>query len=124
MTLLDTSKTVKVIDGQNVTRTDSEADTVITVPYTYTGTDITRISVMVTDKVYTDESAQILFYDALQEMTIDNTAGTGTFTLPSDLKSKICQKDYYVYLIAEDVNGDKRTDYASEPYAIHVPMAE
>ena len=79
---------------------------------------------MITDQAYTDDGAQILFYGALQEVEINNPTGTGLFTLPSDLKDQTCGKDYYVYLIAEAVNGDQRTDYAGEPYAITVPKAE
>ena len=124
MTLLDESKTVQITDGQTVARTDSEADTVITVPYTCAGSDITQISVMITDQAYADDGAQILFYGALQEVEINNTTGTGIFTLPPDLKNQTCGRDYYVYLIAEAVNGDQRTDYAGEPYAITVPKAE
>lgn len=124
MTLLDESKTVQITDGQTVARTDSEADNVITVPYTCAGSDITQISVMITDQAYTDEGAQILFYGALQEVEINNPTGTGIFTLPPDLKDQTCGRDYYVYLIAEDVNSDQRTDYAGEPYAITVPKAE
>jgi hypothetical protein len=42
-----------------------------------------------------------------------NKAGTGTFTLPSDLPA-----GYKIYILAEDANGAYYTDYASIPVAI------
>lgn len=120
MTLLDNEKTIQVADGQAVTRTDTDAGIVITVPYTYTGIDVTQISVMITDKEYKEEGAQVLFYGALHGVETDSRSGTGTCTLPSDLKEQTCGTDYYAYIFAEDVNADKRTDYASEPHPIAI----
>ncbi|MDD6057387.1 MAG: DUF6273 domain-containing protein [Clostridiales bacterium] len=123
LTLLDSGKAVNVTSGQSVTR----QDTTITVPYTYTDSNITnpvsQISVMITDKAYTESNAQVLYYGALQNVTISNTTDTGTFTLPADLADQICGTDYYAYIIAEDVNGEKETDYASAPVQITLPAA-
>lgn len=123
MTLLDTGKTVNVTDGKTVTRTDTNAGVVIAVPYTYAGKDVTRISVVITDRAYTDDGAQVLYYGALQEVSGNRTTGTGAFVLPADLKDQICGTNYYAYLIAENVNGDHQTDYASHFYAIAIPSA-
>lgn len=103
--------------------------TVVTVPYTYTDNNtanaVTQISVMITDKAYTDSSAQVLYYGALQGTDITITdggaSGTGTFILPDDLVVKTSGRDYYVYLIAEDVKGSEETDYASMPVQIMKP---
>ena len=116
LTLLDSSKTVNVTNGESVTK----EGTTVTVPYTYTGSDVSQISVMITDKAYTDSSAQVLYYGALQGVTISNLTGTGTFTLPTELADKTCGTDYYAYIIAEDVNGEKETDYASTPVQITI----
>lgn len=126
LTLLDSGKSVKVTDGQSVTRADNTESTTITVPYTYTDSNTTnpvsQISYMITDKAYTESGAQVLYYEALTgTLSAAGTAGTGTFTLPSDLKARTCGTDYRVYIIAEDVNGDKETDYASTPYEITIP---
>ena len=129
LTLLDSSKTVNVTNGQSVERTDASGSTTITVPYTYadsnTTNPVSQISVMITDKAYTDSSAQVLYYGALENTTITSggTSATGTFTLPTDLAEKICGTAYYAYIIAEDVNGSTETDYASAPAAITIPAA-
>ena len=56
-------------------------------------------------------------------MTTGSTTGTGTFTLPDDLASQTCGTDYYAYIIAEDINEEKTTDYASAPAQINIPAA-
>ena len=118
LTLLDSDMTIA--GNGDVTRS---GDTV-TVPYTISGrnsANATKVSVLITDKVYTDGNAQILHYGAL-----DTSAGngTGSFTLSSNLSDKVCGSDYYAYIIAEDVNGEKETDYASTPVSITVPASK
>ena len=115
LTLLDNDMTIA--GNGNVSRS---GDTV-TVPYTISGSNsgsVNQISVLITDKVYTDSNAQVMHYGALD---ISAGNGTGTFTLPAELSDKVCGTDYYAYIIAEDVNGEKETDYASEPVSITVP---
>lgn len=119
LTLLDKSKSVRVAEGQNVKR----QGTTITVPYTYTGSDVSQISIMITNKAYEASDAQVLYYGKLQDVTTGSTIGTGTFTLPEDLASKKCGTDYYAYIIAEDINGETMTDYASAPAQINIPAA-
>lgn len=119
LTLLDKSKSVSVAEGQNVKR----QGTTITVPYTYGGSDVSQISIMITDKAYGESNAQVLYYGKLQDVTTGSTTGTGTFTLPADLVSKTCRTDYYAYIIAEDINEEKTTDYASAPAQINIPDA-
>ncbi|MGN0153543.1 MAG: DUF6273 domain-containing protein, partial [Lachnospiraceae bacterium] len=137
LTLKDDKKSVAFTEGRSVTKA---SDGTITVPYTYTdkeeATDsekVNQISVMITDKAYGNENAQILYYGALQD--IKNTAGesstvaetstgTGTFALPSSLIGTL-GTDYHIYLLAEHVNADNSTDYASEPVevtAIRTPI--
>ena len=123
LTLLDSSKTVRVTSGQSVVRSDAGGSTTITVPYTYTDNNstypATQISFMITDKRYTDSNAQVLYYGALENTTITNggASGIGTLILPTELVDK-CESDYYAYIIAEDVNGGQETDYASKPSQI------
>lgn len=119
LTLLDNNKTVSVTQGQNVER----QGTTITVPYTYGGSDVSQISIMITDKAYRESNAQVLYYGKLQDVTTGSTTGTGTFTLPADLASKTCGTDYYAYIIAEDINVATTTDYASAPARITIPAA-
>ena len=123
LTLLDSSKTVCVTSGQSVARSDAGGSTTITVPYTYTdrntNNSVSRISFMITDKPYMDSNAQVLYYGALENTIITDggASGIGTLTLPTELVDR-CESDYYAYIIAEDVNGEQETDYASKPQQI------
>lgn len=119
LTLLDNNKTVSVTQGQNIER----QGTTITVPYTYGGSDVSQISIMITDKAYRESNAQVLYYGKLQDVTTGSTTGTGTFTLPAGLASQTCGTDYYAYIIAEDINAVTTTDYASAPAQITIPAA-
>jgi hypothetical protein len=110
LTLKDSSKGVSITSGQSVSRNGQT----ITVPYTYTGSDVSQISIMITDKAYGEGDASILYYGALT--TTLAATGTGTFTLPEGLS-----EDYKVYMMAEDVNGDTLSDYSSEPVALTIP---
>ena len=118
LTLLDSDMTIA--GNGDVTRS---GDTV-TIPYTTSGTNkdnATQVSILILDRAYSDATkneAVVKYYGAL-----DTSAGngTGTFTLPADLSGKVCDKDYYAYIIAEDVNGEKETDYASAPVKIQIP---
>lgn len=123
LTLLDSAKSVSVTSGQSVTKVTENGTTTVTVPYTYTDSNTTnpvsRISYMITDKAYTASGAQVLYYGPLTgTLSAAGTAGTGTFTLPSALEAQTWGTDYHVYIIADDVNGDKETDYASAPVEI------
>ena len=121
LTLKDSGKTIKVTDGKKVTKT---SDGTITVPYTYSDKStleaekVNQISVMITDKKYTEADANIMYYGALQGMAASSTTGKGTFVLPSGLDGKSMGKDYYVYIIAEHTTNANATDYASAPVEI------
>ena len=122
LTLQDAGKTVKITDNEKVIKV---ADGTITVPYTYTDTatsdseKVNQISVMITDKEYTESDAEILYYGALQGTSFSDggATGTGTFALPSSLTGTL-GTDYHVYILAEHVNDDNATDYASAPVEI------
>ena len=95
----------------------------VTVPYSISGessANATQVSVLVLDKEYTagnTNGATVLDY---QKLNVDSfsTSGTGTYTLPDSLYRKGCGTDYHMYILAEDVNGEKETDYASTPVEI------
>lgn len=123
LTLLDPGKTITVTDGRAVARADTEKGVVITVPYTCAGSGVTQISVMITDRACTDSGAQVLYYGALQAAPAGPGAGTGSFTLPAELEDQVCGTDYFAYILAEDVNGSRQTDYASGFYPILIPPA-
>lgn len=117
LTLIDSDMTIA--GNGYVTRNGD----IVTIPYTISGinsTNATQVSVFLLDKEYNKgntNDAEVLYYG-----TLDTSAnnGTGTFTLPSELSDKVCGEDYYMYIIAEDVNGTYETDYASEPIEIGI----
>ena len=120
LTLLDNDMTIA--GNGNVSRSGGT----VTVPYTISGTNsgsATQVSVLILDKEYTagnTNGATVLAYEKLAVDSFSVT-GTGIFTLPAELLDKTCGTDYYAYIIAEDVNGEKETDYASTPVSITVP---
>ena len=142
LTLKDTEKSVKLTEGRIVTKA---SDGTITVPYTYIDKEnatekekVNQISVMITDKAYDAEKvanaqeAQILYYGALQDIknaegtsstVAEASTGTGTFALPSSLTGTL-GTDYHIYLLAEHVNADNSTDYASEPKEVTAILDE
>ena len=125
LTVTDNKLTITQTENTDITRRDNT----VTVPYTITGSsagNATQVSVLITDKAYTEVDAKILYYGALDagDTLADSETGngTGTFTLPDGYADKTCGTDYYAYILAEDVNGDYKTDYASTPVSITVPQ--
>ena len=116
LTLLDGDMTIAA--SGDVTRNGKT----VTVPYSISGTNsanATQVSVLVLDKEYTEgntNGATVLDY---QKLNVDSfsTSGTGTFALPSGLTGTL-GTDYHIYLLAEHVNADNSTDYASEPVKV------
>jgi len=94
LTLLDNDMTIA--GNGNVSRSGGT----VTVPYTISGKNsgnVNQISVLITDKVYTDSNAQVMHYGALD---ISAGNGTGTFTLPAELSDKVCGTDYYAGVVS------------------------
>lgn len=121
-TLIDESKTISVPERLSVTQEEVDGVTTVTVPFRYSGDDITQISVMITDKAYTESDAQVLYYGALKNVDLEQArinGGRETFTLPDGLT-----KNSKVYILAEDINGEKETDYTSVPCEIPVTIVE
>ncbi len=116
LTLIDSDMTIVPKD---VTKNGST----ITIPYTINGSNkanATKVSVLVLDKKYTagnTNQAKILDY---QKVTTYVAANSATYTIPAFLSGKQAGSDYYIYVLAEDVNGDRETDYASEPVELHL----
>ena len=113
LTLSDSNLIIAVPAGQYVTATE----TTITVPYVISGKDAgtaTRASILITKGEWDAEKANIILYDELGA----STASSGTFTLPSGYDLSGWGTDYHVYILAEDINGEQETDYASTPVEI------
>ena len=122
LTLRDTAKSIKVWQSKYVTM-DSDGEVYIPFDYvTNTENEVNQVSVMITDKSY-DDDAKILYYGKLdiagpiQSYDI-GVFGNGSFVLPESLRNKTLGTDYHMYIIAECVNDDTHTDYASNPREI------
>ena len=107
VTLKDTTKTVS---PGTVTRSGQT----VSVPYSYTGSDVSQVSIVIISGDITSSDSSVLYYGKLADGT--NTSGTGSFTMPSGLPA-----GYKAYVLAEDVNDWQYTDYASEPVEITIP---
>ena len=102
----------------------------VTIPYAVSGSNsklANELSVLITDKPYTESDASILYYDRIPTTFRTNSSreGKGTFTLPSNVSGN-WGKSYHVYLLAETINEDitvnpSITDYACEPVEITRP---
>lgn len=76
-----------------------------------------QISVLILDDEYSDgntKKANILYYGALSDEQSFDFSSTGL-----DLSG--WGKDYYVYILAEKINGDFETDYATKPVEVAAP---
>ena len=102
----------------------TRAGTTVTVPYEITGShsgNATQVSVLITDRPYSAGTARTIGYTYKKlSMNVWRESGTGTFTLPDKYANKTWGSDYHVYILAEDVNGEKETDYASAPVEIEI----
>lgn len=113
LTLLDNNITI-------TTANYSKSGDTVTVPYTLTGDhaeNVTRISVLLTDEPYSPGTDMTDGY-AYEKLDV-KTDGTGTFTIPDSFKDKEWGEDYHVYILAEDENDGKETDYASAPAELY-----
>ena len=104
---------------------DVSADkTTATVSYALAGankTNVNKLSVLILPSTYVPGSSatEILYYGELAGSIVkDGIEGTGTFNLPVELRNQTAGVDYYIYLLAEDVNDGKETNYASEPVPV------
>ena len=95
---------------------------IMTIPYVISGNragEATQLSALVTDKQYSEKDANVLYYGKVNGEGTLSKKGEISLTLP-DTVAGTCGVDYFVYLIAEDINGKFETDYASEPCAVSV----
>ncbi len=120
LTLIDDKLNI-ALEG-NVTRENNE----VTIPYKLSGDEagnVNQVSVLITENKY--ESGNVNEVKKLYYAALSLSGNKGTFSLPADstldLSDKVCGKDYYAYIVAEDVNGTYETDYASEPCRIDIP---
>lgn len=118
-------------DTTDIKRTEDE----VTVSYTLHNTNwttyrINQVSVLFFDKPYGDSDAKLLAYEKIEGQQFSNKNDYGiyvdqrrekSFTVPEGLENKQCGKDYHAYLIAEQVNGEHESNFASAPVEITIP---
>ena len=120
----DTEDTID--DGLQISTTRKSPSIIgrkVTVPYSIGGTaasEANAVSVLILDSPYQwahTGNPTVLYYDRL-DISRFSQNGTGEFTLPDSLDPEKWDTDYFVYIIAEDINGTYETDYASAPHHI------
>lgn len=92
----------------------------ISIPYSVTGDSATQLSVMILDKAYTagnTNGAKIKYYGKAADVTTSKSDSL-SFEVPSEFSAQTAGKDYFIYLVAEDINGEKETDYAGTPVLV------
>ena len=118
-------------DTTDIKRTEDE----VTVSYTLHNTNwttyrINQVSVLFFDKPYGDSDAKLLAYEKIEGQQFSNKNDYGiyvdqsrkkSFTVPEGLRDKQCGVDYHAYLIAEQVNGEHESNFASAPVEITIP---
>ena len=120
LTLLNEDLSIKIPDGKKI----EVSGRTVTVPYKISGADANntnRASVLIVDP-NKDKVADIIYYGALKGSFSNSNAAEGTFTLPDSLDISGWGKDYMVFILAEDTNGDKESDYSSEPVTLEAPQ--
>ncbi|MCR5593469.1 MAG: DUF4214 domain-containing protein [Saccharofermentans sp.] len=108
--------TLTVIDESIETNlgTASIDNTVVTIPFNVTGS-YDRISLLITDGSWNQEGSSIINYSEFD----------GSFNLSSlGLSLDNWGTSYHVYLIAEDINEEYYTDYASTPVEVEAPSVQ
>ena len=123
LTLLSDEIVATIPDTQNVI---AHGNTV-TLPYSIGGghqDNVTQLSIIILDREYSvgnSNDARVLFYNLLTENCL--SSGTASFRLPTNLDISGWGTNYYVYMIAEDINGQYETDYASDPVYVRLDEA-
>ena len=125
LTLLDSGFTLSNINGfVNREGTIDSVRVNYTVNDNDSANDPTQVSYVITNGTWSNETgwsedAEILRYAKLSDYPVV----TGTFTIDRSQITGTWGQDYHVYLVAEDVNDGKASDYASAPVEIMPPIA-
>ena len=129
LTLQNNNITLSMQPGKTVGQSGSYGYYGLHIPYVLSGTDaskVTNISVLILDKEYkpgnTNNANVILYQDAFSggQTGIPKT-GSAYVSIPEDLSLGDMNKTYFVYLLAETINGIHETDYSSEPMRVPNP---
>ena len=124
-------KLTVIDDSIKLSRSSSAPVTVsgrtVTIPYKLSGSgmkNVTCISVVILDRYWSSyefgkpHSTNVLYYAPIDGNPSEE--GAATFTLPDSFSLSGWDNDYYVYILAEDVNGIRETDYTSSPSEVYL----
>ena len=120
LTVMDKNLEVKIQEDVEITTFGNT----VTIPYEIKGrgnSQANQVSILILSNEYDPMNAsdnEILYYDPLNNTHSEKDgsfilAGAGTFTLPPKLDIHKWGEDYHVYILAEDINGARETDFAS-----------
>ncbi|MBO7514590.1 MAG: hypothetical protein J6T47_03075, partial [Lachnospiraceae bacterium] len=131
LTLMDTFMMINVKQGEVVDFMGSDDGMTILVPYVLSGPStntVTNLSAMILDKEFKPgnaNNAKVLRYEEMipVESYSLETSGEAQFGLPHTFDLSGWNKDYFVYIFPEDINGVHETDYAGEPVLLPAPNA-
>ena len=119
LTLVDENIAISAPDAPNISRSGMS----ITVPFSISGnnsSNVTQISYVVSDGTWThngwSNGAKIKAYGKLDITNSSVASSSGIITLPNGYN-----KNWHTYIIAEDINLNKESNYASVPFEISVP---
>ncbi len=93
------------------------AGDVLSVSYSGKSSLCNRLSILFTDKSYTDKDVKVIDYGKLSLIDSTKESGSGTYTLKDSLKGKDLS-EYNIYIIPENENDRYHTDYAGDPVSI------
>lgn len=111
LTLLDENIKLSLKNGGSAILSGTK----VTLPCSVEGGSANRISVLILDKEYKN-ATEIKYYDALNDAHEFDFSATG-------LDIAGWGTDYFVYVVAEEVNNDPKTDYACIPIKVSAPSA-
>lgn len=136
LTLKDEQMNAIVQSGKSVNRDGN----LVTIPFTISNyidsKDSTksrkanRVSVLITDKAWTESDASVLQYGELTtDLDFENAdataSGIGSFSIDTNKVTGTWGTDYHIYILAENANswdtevGKRTTDYASIPVELN-----
>ncbi|MBO4926692.1 MAG: hypothetical protein J5379_00355 [Clostridiales bacterium] len=119
LTLIDTDLNRFVSSMEELTM----EGTTVSIPLDSSVSELSCISVLITDKPYRDGSARILDYSVTASED-SNELPRVSFILPSSLNVNFWGIDFHVYLVAENRYYGSKSDYASEPQEVFMPKAD
>ena len=120
LTLLDSAQTFSIPGDKTLIRKSTNE---VTIPYTIDNTKTDHVSLLITNKDDTwtagsgwSANAAKKYY---QTVAVTSAAASVTFTLPDNYETN--RENWKVWVLPEQINGLKETNYAGTPQEINIP---